>query len=122
MPVPINRRAQVSAAPASAPPPSPTGTTDRAALIDNALALWRAFRDPSQWWWSAKGNYSRKWEGDILIVLRSKKARGRWQWCIANANRIANANGLDARFSPDTYDTMEDARIGLGEALDLSLC
>jgi hypothetical protein len=74
---------------------------------------WKEFEDPLMWFPSKKGNEYRDWDGKRVIVLRSRSHPGRWQWCVTY--------GKGARFSYDTYETLEDARTALGHFLAVDL-
>jgi hypothetical protein len=69
-------------------------------------AAWAKFEAPAAWRCSKKGNLWRTWNGQTCTLFR----RGdRWCWSVADEE--------ETRYSPGSYETEEDARSGLGEAV-----
>lgn len=70
------------------------------------LATLREFCELRWWRRSARGNLVRQFDGSTLTVF---KRRGEWWWCIATGEEE------ETKFSPQGYETEEDALYALAE-------
>ena len=76
--------------------------------VETALA---AFEEPTAWKRSKKGNLWRKWDDVTLTIFkRPGKCFG---WCIVD--------GDDQQYSPDKFESEEDAMSALGYELGIGL-
>jgi hypothetical protein len=84
--------------------------TARDREVEIALAEIDAFENPAAWRRSAKGNMYRQWDSMTVTVFCK---RGMWGWCVADAE--------ETRFSRNEYETEDDAKMALAEALGVGL-
>ena len=70
------------------------------------------FEDPSEWWTSTKGNRTRRWDGGLVVVYRSRRLPGRYQYCIVDPSG-------SPRYSRDTFPTEKATIRALVEVLGL---
>jgi hypothetical protein len=85
--------------------------SSRDRVIEAALAAIEEFEEPTAWRRSQRGNLWREWDEMTVTIFQRK---GRYCWCIND--------GEETRFSRKGYETEDDAKIALGEAIGVGEC